>query len=419
MSGMEFATATHYSKLVKVEIENFMSLKHAIVEFDERGIINLKGYNDVGKSNILRALEVLLDDSHPTKQLNFIRDDEDYFKVTAFFDDDISIERSKFIDGKSLYEMYKGGKLLFTTRVNNNLTKISGVPQPIKDYLGLISEDEFFLNSRSCYQPQIIVETTGSQNYRFFSVVLHSEELSLTHTMLNTDKNAKNAELNLVDHALTVRKGDLEACTGVGMALVEVLESLNGSLDTYEEILNLSNELSELQSRINGTVVYPTLSSIPTGDIDLLLNLLDIQKDIDNIIVYPKLNKVDTEVLSSLAELDEISRGIASLVTLPKLETVNTSILRDLAEIQDCYNTVSNLKVYPKISSIESGDVKILMELEDILTKKKSIEEQEKLNASKLEQYRAEVEAINSKLMSVGIRTIKCKNCGTIMEVDD
>lgn len=48
------------SKILGLELENFMSIKEAKLVFDETNIINLKGYNDSGKSAITRALDVLM-----------------------------------------------------------------------------------------------------------------------------------------------------------------------------------------------------------------------------------------------------------------------------------------------------------------------------------------------------------------------
>lgn len=65
----EFRTSQYTSKLVAWEVWNFMSIKHGKVEFDERNIINIKGYNDSGKSAMLRALDVLFSISNPRLRL--------------------------------------------------------------------------------------------------------------------------------------------------------------------------------------------------------------------------------------------------------------------------------------------------------------------------------------------------------------
>ena len=105
-----------YSKLVSWEVWNFMSLAHAKAEFDEKGIINFKGYNDSGKSAMLTALKVLMCNTNPQKQVGFIQDDKEYFRVLASFDDNVQILRDKYINGQSLYEMYKDGQCIFSTK---------------------------------------------------------------------------------------------------------------------------------------------------------------------------------------------------------------------------------------------------------------------------------------------------------------
>ena len=98
-----------YSKILFWEVWNFMSIEHGKAEFDEQNIINFKGYNDSGKSAMLTALKVAITNSNPTKQVSFIQDDKEFFRVLIVFDDGITILRDKYLNGQSLYEMYKGG----------------------------------------------------------------------------------------------------------------------------------------------------------------------------------------------------------------------------------------------------------------------------------------------------------------------
>ena len=53
-----------YSKITTIELINFMVYKHAKISFDEKNIINLKGYNSPGKSSILRALSICFLDAY-------------------------------------------------------------------------------------------------------------------------------------------------------------------------------------------------------------------------------------------------------------------------------------------------------------------------------------------------------------------
>ena len=164
-----------YSRLLWWTAENFMSIENGKCEFDERNIINLKGYKDSGKSAMLLALKVLLSNSHPTKQVDFIQDNKDYFRIIAYFDDGVMILRDKYINGQSLYEMYKDNQVIFSTKQKNGaLSSVKGVPEPIQQYLGLITYEDAILNARACFEKQIGVQTTGSENYKMFNTVLKS-----------------------------------------------------------------------------------------------------------------------------------------------------------------------------------------------------------------------------------------------------
>ena len=112
------------SRMLYFEVWNFMSIEHARCDFDEHNIIHLVGYNDSGKSSMLVALRCLLSNAFATKQVTFIQDDKDYFRVVCVFDDGIRILRDKYINGQSLYEMYKGGQLIFTTRSGKPLPRV-------------------------------------------------------------------------------------------------------------------------------------------------------------------------------------------------------------------------------------------------------------------------------------------------------
>ena len=121
-----------YPKLLCWEVWNFMSVEHGKAEFDERNIVNFKGYNDSGKSAMLRALDVLMSNIKPTKQVEYIQDGKDYFRIIAYFDNGVTILRDKYINGQSLYEMYKDNQAIYSTKNGKNLTRVSEVPQSIK-----------------------------------------------------------------------------------------------------------------------------------------------------------------------------------------------------------------------------------------------------------------------------------------------
>ena len=219
------SSVSPYARLSGWQVENFMSLEKASVEFDDRNIINIKGYNDSGKSAMLVALKVLLCNTNPTKQVGFIQDGKEYFRIVANFTDGVQILRDKYINGQSLYEMYKDGTLIYTSKNKGTLTKISEVPQPIQDYLGLITYDGVCLNSRSCFEPQIGVQTTGSENYKMFNTVLKSEEIARATELINTDKNKLVNDISSVSAQIDANKGLLGVGANITTDMLDYLKA--------------------------------------------------------------------------------------------------------------------------------------------------------------------------------------------------
>ena len=160
-----------------------MVYSHAMVRFDDDNIINLKGYNSSGKSSLIKAVAVALMDLFPSKQAKLIKHGEEYFRVIVTFDDGVSIVRDKYINGQSLYEMYKDRDLIFTTKVGNRLGKVSGVPEEIQNYLALCKmevmnyEGSPYLNYQSRQDKLWLVETKGSENYASLNEILRTEDI--------------------------------------------------------------------------------------------------------------------------------------------------------------------------------------------------------------------------------------------------
>lgn len=378
-----------YSRLVFWEVWNFMSYSHAKCEFDDRGIITIKGYNDSGKSAMLQALNVLMLNAKPTQQVGFIKDDCDYFRVLASFDDGVVILRDKYINGQSLYEMYKDNQLIFTTKEGNNLTRVVGVPEPIQQYLGLISYENTCLNSRSCIEKQLLVQTTGSENYKLLNVILKSEELAVATEMLNTDKNALLQDINSTEAKLSSAQEMIGVGSKLNDALLKSLENADKTVDAREESINALKSIGVLQDSIQSIQITPELNPIDISQVDLLTSIADIQRGIDNIVVTPNLDLVSTDDIVLLSKIESIYSELSSIKELPQLTITDTERLDDLLSIQDKEATLLNLEKEDR-------------DLDD-----------------KLQSLSQELTEYTSALASLGKRVIKCPNCGTVYSEED
>ena len=377
---------TGYSRLVSWEVYNFMAYSHAKCEFDERGIVTIKGYNDSGKSAMLQALNVLMFNIKANQQVGFIKDDCDYFRVVAYFDDGVTILRDKYINGQSLYEMYKDNEVIFSTKQGKALTRVSGVPEPIEQYLGLISHDGTCLNSRSCIEKQLLVQTTGSENYKLLNVILKSEELAVATQMLNDDKNKVLQDINSTDSKLQSAK----ELIGVGLDLSEDLilhlERLDKNCDDFDGMLSILETVKGLSENISSIVISPQLDVVDCGQIDSLIGIKNMINDLSSIPSLPELTEIDSSDLDLLYSIQSILTELDSIPDFPLLSTISTEQFNTICQIND-----------------------ILTDLNSLVTEVDGVD-------NRLRYLEDELKTCASQLESLGKVVIRCPNCGTIYD---
>ena len=377
-----------YSRLVSWEVYNFMVYSYAKCEFDERGIITIKGYNDSGKSTMLQALNVLFFNSHPSMHINYIKDDCDYFRIMAHFDDGVSILRDKYINGQSLYEMYKDGTVIYSTRNGNTLTRVSKVPDPIEQYLGLISHDGTCLNSRSCIEKQLLVQTTGSENYKFFNVVLKSEEIAIASQMLNTDKNKLLQDINSTTYQLQTTKTMLGNGNLLTDELISELERADKLIDEYDVKLDCIS------------------SALGTAD------------EVSAIQIPPDISQIDNERVSILSSINGIVNEIASIPTLPEVNQLDSSRLELLTGIMGVSNELSSIPVIPNIQGVSTDRFSSILDLSLMLDSIETLDESTEDIDNKLVALDQEMRGYADQLRELGRTVIRCPNCGTVYDSD-
>lgn len=375
-----------YSSITSWEVWNFQSIEHGKCEFDERNIINLKGYNDSGKSAMLNALKVALCNANPTKQVGFIQDDKDYFRVLVTFSDGVQILRDKYINGQSLYEMYKDGKCIFSTKNGNALTKVSDVPQPIADYLGLIMYDGACLNARACFEKQIGVQTSGSENYKMFNTVLKSEEIATASTLLNNDKNKLASDISATDYDLQAQKNLLGTSGKVTEDMVVFLKEHDAELDKLEAN---ASELIAICNIYNGMVsipVIPEIASIDMSQVSELANIERLIKELNGVVITPEVTAIDTVRLTELANIASLNNALAQISVAPELATISDTQLNDLLIISNMVSTLAELD-----KEISDADKRI-------------------------SDTAIELEKLQKELANHGVKMVKCPGCGQIFD---
>lgn len=325
------------SRLVKIELRNFMSLPNAVLEFDETGIISPVGYNDSGKSAITRAMEVLWFDAYPTMQAKFITDGEEYFSISNYFDDDVVITRSKYATGGSHWVMQRGDMVVYDNQLANGAFASSkGVPEAIAKYLGVVKDDATgeILNIRRNTNKLMLIATTGGENYKILNNLCQGERLAFASAKLNEDVNKSNRELTSKQSKLTGKK-----------------ESLNQMhvFDEETEVALLSSSQTLGQS---------------AGRLSSLIAICDKFEGFAGKRVIPEIPAVDTSRLEDISRVDEVHKKSIGHV-IPEIPLVDVARLSSLGTILSAYKA-SQGTVIPQIPVVDVPRLEAVMKLKTV-----------------------------------------------------
>lgn len=381
-----------FSKITSVEVTNFMVYSRAKLVFDESNIVNIKGYNSAGKSTMLKALAVCLTNMFPKSQTKLIRHGEEYFRIVVNFSDGISILRDKYANGQSLYEMYKNGVCVFTTKEGRKLSKVDDVPEVIKAYLGLCSTSFGCLNYQSRQDKLWLVETTGSENYSTLNEILKSEEISRANALINSDKNRLSAEITEIESSLQAVKMERMSAEAYSEDLLKALEERQAYVKDLDRRVRDIRRLASISKDIRTIVVPPVVSPVDCDRLSKTSMLGSLLKDISEIKVYPVISTIGVERLQCASTLMAMFKEVQD----GKRKIVATEIpVISLNRFKSLDSVVLSAKSYVESSSSYKKIVSATAELQ-----------------TRLDRAVAEAE-------SQGVHFVKCINCGSYTEVTE
>ena len=406
---------SRHSRLVSWSVENFMCIEKGECSFDDRNIINIKGYNDSGKSTMMLALNVALNNRYASQQLNFIQDDKSYFRIMVYFDDGVLLVRDKYLNGQGLYALYKGNTEVFSTLQNGVYTKITEVPEIIRDYLDMVNTDDFSLNFRACFEKQLLVQTSGSENYRLLNEVLKSEEISLASAQLNTDKNILVSRKHDLESKVYVMRNSIAGIPDISDTLIDKLKISDKNIDIHDEMSAFLQETGSILKERNEIVEYPSIHSIDIGQIDNLLNIQDLTKGLDTEI-HNELPLIDINKLSDILNLSSISEDINKVQVHTHIDELDSTELSELSVINNLLNDIKDCKVYKPLEQIGVSKLSDITKASNYCSNIKECDSIDKDISMRLETLKMELDNYNKELESIGVHLVKCPSCGMIFD---
>lgn len=394
------------SRLVCMEITNFMSVGYAKIEFDDSNIVSLCGYNNVGKSALTRSAEIMLYNAYSSDQAKFIKDGEDFWKVSWLFDDGVKIDRYKHLDGKSVWEMSKDGVDIFTNKVGTSVASMQDIPEVIANYLGVVKDEHTGeqLNVRRNTDRLFLINTTGGDNYKILNSILKSDVLADASKSLNEDKNKLQSKMQGLRTSCDTLK---EESNNLDVAPKVEVDKLKDSITTLEYNKGKLNSISKVKSNIdnyNSVVVYDALEPI---DVNRLKSIEKIKglKEEASVSIPPMVDEISTNRLLAIDKIKKLKTQKEELIP-DELEIINTDKLKAIGRVRDLYNA-TNIDIPPTLDMIDIEPLTKLGKIKGIIEDYKGI-------ISNLSGVEARLKDINAQLKEFESQGYKiCGNCGS------
>lgn len=406
------------SKLIKIRLENFMSLPLAEFDFDGTNIISPCGYNDSGKSAVTRALEVLWYDSYSQMQSKFITDGRNYFKISNFFDDGIEISREKFLSGASHWVLLQhtpsGVKSLYDNKLPSGAYAASrGVPEPIQAYLG-IYQDEVTgeeLNIRRNTNKLLLVATTGGENYKFINALAQGEKLACATGKLNEDVNAKNRSLVSTSNQLSAKRDVLSKIKVFEQSKEQALLENYNRLTRGTARLSALVPIAERKTLCESCKPKPEIKIINLKKLEDLSSLAKYRAESSKKVREP-IHTIPLDKLTELYRLSELSKSGTKQVKA-KINLVDTDKLQALNKLSDAKAKIT-APVKPIIKPIPDSLLSKITKLEALLACSKTI------SGTALSELKSEFSELseNLKQQAKANNWHTCPQCGYILTED-
>lgn len=397
------------NKIESIHIENFMSIENATIRFDDSNILSLCGYNDSGKSAVIRLIDIMFYNAYTNEQVHYIKDGADYFKCILTFTDGVDYERVKTQTGSSIFILRKDGNTIFDNRKGSQIINTDGVPKVISDYLGVI-KDEYTkeeLNVRRCTDKLFLIETTGGDNYKILNTILQSDKLAETSTTLNVDKNKLQSEIVMRYNQLSALKDERDRTR---VATQQSIDTVEQSVTVLEEMNSKSKgvaTLKDLRHTIKSTIIPDEIPIIDLLQVSSLKSMVDTYQTTKQVIPTA-IETVDTDRLNHLTCIKSLLSSVNQPISM-EVSTVDIDKYLSIIGLKGVAERAS-LKVPKELEVIDTDRLSVLSTLTSSLQHLKNLDQNLQIISAELN----EVEQSLKDFANDNDLTI-CSNCGAVV----
>lgn len=346
-------------KIKNIDIKNFQSVKHISLDINERGVTRFKGPNNIGKSVILKAIKMGMQNESNRNYKEFIRDEEDTLEISI-----------TDFDGNWVY-LSRGEVDFYSWNINGiegRMDRTGGkVPKEVKEYLNLYVEEEKTgecLNIRLPGDLLLHVDTTPGDNAMMLQRALGTEDYMLGTKQVDKRERDLKKEIKLVEKYSIQEEEKLQ----VAQAERHKAETKLEDIERYEDILKGEKEKFDLlvTAEKDSTEYLNMRNSIKESEEMLKdLNIEGLGNDLELIKHMKQTINLEEDYKE---DLEDYQQGKKTLEEL-NFEGVGKEI-QDMKEIVYAYDLYVEVEgIEEELSKVSIGSKEEIKETEDEVEK--------------------------------------------------
>lgn len=335
-----------YSKLKYIRLINFMVFEDETVYVGEDGILNLVGYNDSGKSTVIRAIAILLYDTGPMDQASEVRKGQEESDIRIGFDDGVEISKIKKKSGNSLWFLKKDGETIYTNQNGNAVIAVTGVPEQIAKYLNVGREEvtKSNLNVRTRHDAFFLVSTGGADNYKMLNSILNCSILTEAVTKMKEDRNrTQNAIVNCSAEVRTL-ESELSLIEVLDDHTVRRLEQATENLVSAKKRVDYYSSITALKQNIEEIVIPDELQAIDLTRYYEIKSLIDLRNQVEELemMISAEVEMVPTQRYNEIQALLSLRATTEVIYAKEEVPVVSLERYSAIKSIYDQYHQLMN-----------------------------------------------------------------------------
>lgn len=421
---------SNQSRILAWELENFAQYEKARFEFDESGIVMLKGFNSAGKSNALRGLRYALTTEKVSngKLKRYIRHGCLDASVTIYMSDGSEIKyimqlsssnpRARFVNGYHWYLNHKGKKYeLFSTKVDGKYVPQKTTPGVLERYFNLTAVDNGYFNILKKADGMLLTEQSPKSINKALSKVTQAETLERAIKKVKDEQKSLLDGMKNEETLIGVLTEQIKGASIITRSLLNVIRKSDEELQGYEATVGVLTDIVDKLERVSKLEKPITLEKVDIGALTLLFDILErierlskVSKEVSLEIIPTDTLEVLTRILNSLETINTIQ---GSGIEIEKVEVERLEVLNNMSLLLQKQQQLQSTQV-PEIENISTVALETMINLGDSLNKYKKTVLVESSNLKQLDNLRDEADIILQELKALGYPVIQCSHCGEL-----